>query len=153
MHIRLLNICRQRQVTLAELSRLTGIARVSLSRYAHGVQDMTLGQALTIASCLGCRLSELVDDREDLDSPAWRRLIRKQAEDPAHKKDKSWVPRVLLAARAAKMRSMFVTYVAADVAENSARATASFTHYETLPPRFWSDLAAGSIEIANRSFA
>jgi [1-hydroxy-2-(trimethylamino)ethyl]phosphonate dioxygenase len=58
----------------------------------------------------------------------------------------------LLAARAAGMRSMFVTCVAADIAENSARATATFTNYETLPAGFWHDLAAGTLELANRSF-
>jgi [1-hydroxy-2-(trimethylamino)ethyl]phosphonate dioxygenase len=58
----------------------------------------------------------------------------------------------LLAARAAGMRSMFVTCVAADIAENSARATASFTNYEALPPDFWRDLATGTIELAGRSF-
>jgi gamma-butyrobetaine dioxygenase len=58
----------------------------------------------------------------------------------------------LLAARAAGMRSMFVTCVAADISANSARATASFTDYRTLPPTFWHDLAAGTIELANRSF-
>lgn len=58
----------------------------------------------------------------------------------------------LLAARAAGMRSLFVTCCAADIPENSARATASFTHYETLPPRFWAELAAGTVELENRSF-
>lgn len=58
----------------------------------------------------------------------------------------------LLAARAAGMRSMFITCVAADIPQNSARATASFTNYETLPPRFWNDLAAGSVSLTNGSF-
>ena len=58
----------------------------------------------------------------------------------------------LLAARAAGMRSMFVTCCATDIAENSARATATFTHYETLPARFWEELAAGTIELENQSF-
>ena len=59
----------------------------------------------------------------------------------------------LLAARAAGMRSMFVTCCAAEIPENTALATAIFTHYETLPPRFWDELAAGTIELGNRSFA
>ena len=58
----------------------------------------------------------------------------------------------LLAARAAGMRSMFITCVAADIAENSARATATFTDYQALPARFWEDLAAGSMRLAHRSF-
>ncbi len=101
MALRLLDYCRARKLSLAELARWTGIARVSLSRYAHGAQDISLGQLLKIASRLGCRVSDLVDDREDLSSPAWKKAIRKQASDPAHKRDKSWVPRALLAARSA----------------------------------------------------
>jgi sugar-phosphatase len=58
----------------------------------------------------------------------------------------------LLAARAAGMRSMFITYVAADIPQNSARATATFTNYETLPPRFWNELAAGTIPLTQGSF-
>ena len=58
----------------------------------------------------------------------------------------------LLAARAAGIRSMFITCCAVDIPENSARATAIFTHYETLPPRFWEELAAGTIALAHRSF-
>jgi hypothetical protein len=48
---------------------------------------------------------------------------------------------------------MFITCVAADIAENSARATATFTDYQTLPERFWNELAAGSMPLAHRSFA
>jgi phosphonate degradation associated HDIG domain protein len=58
----------------------------------------------------------------------------------------------LLAARAAGMRSMFITCVAVDIPENSARATATFTDYESLPPRFWDDLVAGTLPLAHRSF-
>ena len=58
----------------------------------------------------------------------------------------------LFAARAAGMRSMFVTCVAADIAANSTRATATFTDYETLPAGFWRELAAGTLELTNRSF-
>jgi phosphonate degradation associated HDIG domain protein len=59
----------------------------------------------------------------------------------------------LLAARAAGMRSMFITCVAADIPENSALATATFTDYESLPPSFWNDLTAGSMPLAGRSFS
>ena len=58
----------------------------------------------------------------------------------------------LLAARSAAMRSVFISCVAADVPENSARATASLTDYEALPPRFWDDLVAGTMPLAHRSF-
>lgn len=92
MKIRLLELCRTRGVSLTELARWTGIARVSLSRYAHGVQDMTLRQASKVISSLGCRISDLVDDREDLSSPIWRIAIRRQAAESAHKGDRSSRP-------------------------------------------------------------
>jgi sugar-phosphatase len=58
----------------------------------------------------------------------------------------------LLAARAAGMRSVFVTCCAADVAGNIALATASCVHYEVLPANFWDELASGTLDLANRSF-
>jgi sugar-phosphatase len=58
----------------------------------------------------------------------------------------------LLAARAAGMRSMFITCCAGDIAENAALATASFTHYGTLPPGFWDQLVSGTAEFTGRSF-
>ncbi|MBF8291335.1 MAG: family hydrolase [Steroidobacteraceae bacterium] len=58
----------------------------------------------------------------------------------------------LLAARAAGMRSVFVTCCASDIPANTALATASCTHYRTLPPRFWDELADGSCDFASRSF-
>jgi sugar-phosphatase len=58
----------------------------------------------------------------------------------------------LLAARAAGMRSMFITCCAGDIAENAALATASFTHYGTLPPSFWDQLVSGSANFTGRSF-
>jgi len=58
----------------------------------------------------------------------------------------------LLAARAAGMRSMFVTCCAGDIAENAALATASFTHYLTLPPSFWDQLVCGTEDLTGRSF-
>jgi phosphonate degradation associated HDIG domain protein len=58
----------------------------------------------------------------------------------------------LLAARAAGMRSMFITCVATDIPENSARATASFTDYHALPAHFWRDLAAGTAALARQTF-
>jgi mannitol-1-/sugar-/sorbitol-6-phosphatase len=58
----------------------------------------------------------------------------------------------LLAARAAGMRSMFITCCAGDIAENAALATASFTHYGTLPPSFWDQLVSGTVDLTGRSF-
>jgi sugar-phosphatase len=58
----------------------------------------------------------------------------------------------LLAARSAGMRSMFVTCCAGDIAENAALATASFTHYRTLPLSFWDQLVSGTEDLTGRSF-
>ena len=58
----------------------------------------------------------------------------------------------LLAARAAGMRSMFVTCCADDIAGNAALATASLTHYGTLPPSFWDQLVSGTLNLDGRSF-
>ena len=58
----------------------------------------------------------------------------------------------LLAARAAGMRSMFVTCCATDLAGNATLATASCTDYRALPPAFWKELVAGSADLADRSF-
>ena len=59
----------------------------------------------------------------------------------------------LLAARAAGMRSMFITCCAADVSENRRLATTSFTDYAALPAGFWGELAAGAVDFATRDFA
>jgi HAD superfamily hydrolase (TIGR01509 family) len=58
----------------------------------------------------------------------------------------------LLAARAAGMRSMFVTYCASDIAASTSLATARCTDYKHLPSRFWPDLRAGLIDLDQRSF-
>jgi HAD superfamily hydrolase (TIGR01509 family) len=58
----------------------------------------------------------------------------------------------LVAARAAGMRSVFVTCCASDIAANAGLATASCTDYRALPPRFWAGLADGSFDLADRSF-
>jgi sugar-phosphatase len=59
----------------------------------------------------------------------------------------------LLAARAAGMRSMFITCCAADVPGNRPLATASCTDYRSLPPRFWARIADGSLDLVGKSFA
>jgi mannitol-1-/sugar-/sorbitol-6-phosphatase len=58
----------------------------------------------------------------------------------------------LLAAKAAGMRSLFITCCASDIPGNTQLATASCTHYQTLPPRFWDELADGSRDLAGGSF-
>jgi HAD superfamily hydrolase (TIGR01509 family) len=58
----------------------------------------------------------------------------------------------LVAAQAAGMRSMFVTCCAADIAENAALATASFTDYRSLPRSFWDQLMSGTQDLTGRSF-
>lgn len=59
----------------------------------------------------------------------------------------------LLAARAAGMRSVFITCCASDIPGNTRLATASCTHYLTLPRGFWDEIADGRLELAGRSFA
>ncbi len=58
----------------------------------------------------------------------------------------------LLAARAAGMRSVFISCCASDVAGNTRLATAATTDYRALPPRFWDEIADGKLELAGRSF-
>lgn len=59
----------------------------------------------------------------------------------------------LLAARAAGMRSMFITCCAGDIAGNTPLATASFTDYRSLSTAFWGELAAGEADLGARVFA
>ena len=59
----------------------------------------------------------------------------------------------LLAARAAGMRSMFVTCCAVDIPGNAALATASTRDYLALPPGFWAGLAGGSLNFAGQAYA
>jgi len=59
----------------------------------------------------------------------------------------------LLAARAAGMRSMFITCCAADIPGDTPLATATCTDYRSLPPRFWARIADGSLDLAGKSFA
>ena len=59
----------------------------------------------------------------------------------------------LLAARAARMRSVFITCRATDVDGNIGLASAAIEHYDALPPTFWQRLAAGELELMNRASA
>jgi HAD superfamily hydrolase (TIGR01509 family) len=58
----------------------------------------------------------------------------------------------LLAARAAGMRSIFITCCATDIAENTLLATAVCTHFLKLPAGFWDDLVSGAVDLDRRSF-
>ncbi len=58
----------------------------------------------------------------------------------------------LLAARAAGMRSVFITCCASDLPANTRLATASCTDYRALPTGFWQIIADGSLDLAGRSF-
>ncbi len=58
----------------------------------------------------------------------------------------------LLAARAAGMRSVFITCCAVDIAGNTPLATATTVDYRALPLQFWDELADGSLDLAGRSF-
>jgi sugar-phosphatase len=51
----------------------------------------------------------------------------------------------LLAARAAGMRSVFITCCASDVAANRPLASVAFDDYTRIPPSFWSGLATGGL--------
>jgi HAD superfamily hydrolase (TIGR01509 family) len=59
----------------------------------------------------------------------------------------------LLAARAAGMRSVFVSCCAADIPGNTALATAACTDYHALPGGFWDAIADGGYELTGRSFS
>ena len=59
----------------------------------------------------------------------------------------------LLAARAAGMRSMFITCCAADIPGNTPLATASCTDYRSLPPRFWARIADGTLDFGGQVYA
>ena len=58
----------------------------------------------------------------------------------------------LLAARAAGMRSMFITCCATELPENTRLATATCADYHSLPPGFWDELASGTMDLTRRSF-
>jgi beta-phosphoglucomutase-like phosphatase (HAD superfamily) len=58
----------------------------------------------------------------------------------------------LLAAKAARMRTMFIRCCAADIEGNTALATASCTDYRSLPPNFWGRIAGGSLDLAGKVY-
>ncbi|MDE2219550.1 MAG: HAD-IA family hydrolase [Gammaproteobacteria bacterium] len=58
----------------------------------------------------------------------------------------------LQAARAAGMRSMFITSCALEIAENTAIATATCTDYRALPAQFWAQLRAGGIDLQQKNY-
>lgn len=58
----------------------------------------------------------------------------------------------LLAAKAAGMRSVFITCCAADVPGNKPLATATTIDYRALPLQFWDEIADGKLDLEGRSF-
>jgi phosphonate degradation associated HDIG domain protein len=58
----------------------------------------------------------------------------------------------LQAARAAGMRSMFVTCCAAEIPDNTALATATCTDYRSLPAPFWQQIGAGSLDLLHKAY-
>jgi HAD superfamily hydrolase (TIGR01509 family) len=58
----------------------------------------------------------------------------------------------LQAARAAGMRSMFITCCAAEIPDNTALATATCTDYRALPERFWEQLGAGNLDLQHKAW-
>ncbi|MGH8253881.1 MAG: HAD-IA family hydrolase [Steroidobacteraceae bacterium] len=58
----------------------------------------------------------------------------------------------LQAARAAGMRSLFITCCAAEVPENSLLASGMCRDYRSLPPRFWQQLAAGDAQVLRGNY-
>lgn len=65
MRLKLKEFCRKKRLTLSKLAHLSGIARMSLWRYATGKQDITLSQLGKIIHTTGCRLKDIVDDRDE----------------------------------------------------------------------------------------
>jgi sugar-phosphatase len=59
----------------------------------------------------------------------------------------------LEAARAAGMRAVFIRCCAADIAGNTALATASTQDYRSLPPQFWARIAEGSLDFSGQAYA
>ncbi|MBS0389229.1 MAG: HAD-IA family hydrolase, partial [Proteobacteria bacterium] len=59
----------------------------------------------------------------------------------------------LLAARAAGMRSVFITCCAAETVDNTALASATCRDYRSLPAQFWEQLAAGQTAPLHKDYA
>ena len=59
----------------------------------------------------------------------------------------------LLAARAAGMRSVFITCCAAEVIDNTALASATCSDYRSLPAHFWEQLASGATAPLHEDYA
>jgi HAD superfamily hydrolase (TIGR01509 family) len=57
----------------------------------------------------------------------------------------------LLAARAAGMRSVFITCCAADIPELAPLATAVITDYRDLPASFWAQIVSGTGDLGGKS--
>ena len=90
--LNLKKICRQRQMTMSELSGKSGIPQPSLSRYARGKSDITLKQLSRIALALGVGLEKIVET--DIITERYKSRI-KRIEKESVQQNKAWVTTVL----------------------------------------------------------
>jgi len=90
--LNLKKICHQRQVTISELSRKSGIPQPSLSRYASGKSDITLKQLSRIALALGTGLEKIVET--DIVTERYKSRIKRMEEESV-RQNKAWVTTVL----------------------------------------------------------
>lgn len=63
MNIRLYR--KKRGITQSELSKLSGVCRVSIARYETGVRKPSLDSALKIAKALHCTVEQLEDESNE----------------------------------------------------------------------------------------
>lgn len=90
MKLKLKEYCNNSDISLTHLSKISGVPRVSLSRYAHGVQSPTLDQFSKIVTALGCDWVDLLDDWDE-----WQKVFKKVYSKFNPKEDKSWVGKLL----------------------------------------------------------
>jgi sugar-phosphatase len=137
---------------IREAARSLRLAVVSSS--PKSVIDSFLGK-LGIADCIApaARIGGDAVARSKPDPEGFLKGARALGTEPASSLVFEDSHAGLLAARAAGMRSMFITCCAADVPANRPLATASCTDYRSLPPHFWARIADGTLDIAGMDFA
>ena len=137
---------------IREAARSLRLAVVSSS--PKPVIDAFLGK-LGIADCIGpaARIGGDMVARSKPDPEGFLKGARALGAEPSASLVFEDSQAGLLAARAAGMRSMFITCCAADVPGNTPLATATCTDYRSLPAQFWARIADGSLDLAGKSFA
>src|SRR5262245_59472625 len=137
---------------IREAARILKLAVVSSS--PKSVIDTFLGK-LGIADCIAphARIGGDAVSRSKPDPEGFMKGARALGADPSASLVFEDSHAGLLAARAAGMRSMFITCCAADVPGNRPLATASCTDYRSLPPRFWAGIADGSLDLDGQVYA